>query len=372
MLEEHLKYLADVVRLGAYESAIAKVVNIGDSVVDLGCGSGVLGWLCLRAGAGHVLAIDESDMLEIARHSLAAAEYGECTTFVHGRSSQVDLANRVDVLVCDHVGYFGFDYGILAFMQDARKRFLKPGGKLIPSRICLNASIVGSELCEERINAWRGTSIPPAFNWVQKLVVNSKHGMDFAPADVLAVPVVLGDLDLYVDAPDFFSWRGEVRVDRDGVVHGLGGWFDCELAEGVWMTNSPLAEEHIQRSQAFLPIDEAVPVTAGDTVNITIMARPAEHLIAWGLEFPATGQRFSHSTWEGEFLTQAKLTRANPSHIPSLGSRGRAISIVLGYCDGQKTMLEIEQEVLRNHPNLFPSNAEISRFVSSVLSRETE
>ena len=33
---------------------------------------------------------------------------------------------------------------------------------------------------------------------------------------------------------------------------------------------------------------------------------------------------------------------------------------------------EIEQAVLRDHPNLFPSPAEISRFVAQALGRDTE
>ena len=82
-------------------------------------------------------------------------------------------------------------------------------------------------------------------------------------------------------------------------MNGVAGWFDCELATNVWMTNSPLAAKPIQRPQAFLPIGEAVQVKGGDVVKATIMARPADNLIAWVVEFPETGQRFSHSTWQG-------------------------------------------------------------------------
>lgn len=55
------------------------------------------------------------------------------------------------------------------------------------------------------------------------------------------------------------------------------------------MTNSPLAEGRINRPQAFLPIDEAVEVKAGERVKATVMARPAEHLIAGVVEFPTSG-----------------------------------------------------------------------------------
>ena len=81
-------------------------------------------------------------------------------------------------------------------------------------------------------------------------------------ADV-SLAVLDGDtlthFDLRADNPDFFSWTAELRIERDGAMHGLIGWFECELADGVWMTNSPLADRRIERSQAFLPIAEAVP-----------------------------------------------------------------------------------------------------------------
>ncbi len=105
---------------------------------------------------------------------------------------------------------------------------------------------------------------------------------------MLSAPAALGDIDLRADNPDFFSWTAELRIERDGAMHGLADWFECKLAKGVWMTNWPLADQAIQRPQAFLPIAEAIPVQARDSVKARVMARPADHLIAWVVDFPAT------------------------------------------------------------------------------------
>jgi hypothetical protein len=101
------------------------------------------------------------------------------------------------------------------------------------------------------------------------------------------------------------------------------------------------------------------------------MARPAEHVIAWTVEFPASGQRFSHSTWQGMLLSPEDLLRSNPNHVPHLSREGEARMTVLGYCDGKRTAQEIEQAVLHDHPDLFPSPMEISHFVFHVLGRDT-
>jgi protein arginine N-methyltransferase 1 len=155
-------------------------------------------------------------------------------------------------------------------------------------------------------------------------------------------------------------------------MHGLVGWFECELAEGVWMTNSPLSDVAIDRPQVFLPIEDAIQVKAGDRVTVTVMTRPADSVLAWSVEFSATGQRFQHSTWNGLTVSPAELIRACPDRVPSLNREASARIIVLRYCDGRRTVSEIEQAVSRDHPNLFPSPEESSRFVAQVLGRDTE
>ena len=202
--------------------------------------------------------------------------------------------------------------------------------------------------------------------------INAKHAINLEREDLLSPAVALGDINLYSDSPGFFAWKVEFRVERDGAANGVAGWFDCELAGNVWMSNSPLAQEPIQRPQAFLPISEAVPVKGGDTVKATIMARPADRMIAWVVEFPRTGQRFSQSTWQGMLLTEGDFVRANPGHVPRLSHEGRARLIVLGYCNGNRTAQEIAHAVLRDHPGLFPSQTEISEFVLDALRRDTQ
>jgi protein arginine N-methyltransferase 1 len=71
-------------------------------------------------------------------------------------------------------------------------------------------------------------------------------------------------------------------------------------------------------------------------------------------------------------LGPADLICANQHRVPRLSREGQARSTVLRYCDGQRTAREIEQAVLRDHPDLFPSSDAISRFVVRVLSRDTE
>ena len=73
VLEEHIEYLTLPGRNALYAKAISRIIKPGDVVVDLGCGVGVLGLLCLEAGAARVYGIDHSDAIELARETVAKA-----------------------------------------------------------------------------------------------------------------------------------------------------------------------------------------------------------------------------------------------------------------------------------------------------------
>jgi SAM-dependent methyltransferase len=371
MLQEHLAYVADPARLEHFRAAINTTVKQGDRVADLGSGSGVLGLLCLQAGAAHVHFVEHSAMIDVARQTIARAGCADRASFIRCRSQQVDLPEKVDVVVCDHVGYLGVDYGIVELLRDARRRFLKPDGRIIPASITLQLAAIDAERCRELTDGWQAEGVPGEFHWLRDYAVNTVHAVELKSADLVSGVAALGRIDLSADAPDFLSWTTGLRIERDGIVRGLAGWFDCELATEVWMTNSPLATKPIRRPQAFLPINEPVPVKTGDRLTATVMARPADNVTAWTVEVAATGRRFSHSTLQGMLLAPEDLVTANPARVAQPSPEGRARVSVLRYCDGRRTVREIEQAILSDHPNLFPSTAEISRFVAHVLGTDT-
>ena len=63
-IEEHYGYLSDRVKVAQYQEAINRLVRSEHVVLDLGCGSGLLGLMALRAGARKVYFVEEG-MLEL-------------------------------------------------------------------------------------------------------------------------------------------------------------------------------------------------------------------------------------------------------------------------------------------------------------------
>lgn len=351
---------------------MAKTVRGTDHVLDLGCGVGILGTLCLQAGAAGVTAIESTSVADVAKEVFERAGYGDKCDVLRGNADQLTLKQTVDLIVCDHVGYFGLDYGILALLQDARTRFLGVGGRIMPMGVDLFLAPVGSEACAKAAFGWSEQNIPPELHWITEHSVNHKHAVNLERDHILGTPDHVESLDFRTESRSFFSWKTELTITKASEMHGLAGWFDCTLCEGVTMTNSPLNPDRINRSQAFFPISKPLQVAEGDVLQVTFVLRPDEDLFSWSVEHIPSGWKCRQSTWEGLALNAHDMRNAKPNHIPNLTAHAKAREIVLGYCDGLRTVAEIERAVLKDHPSLFPTSVAISHFVADCLGGSTE
>jgi SAM-dependent methyltransferase len=371
ILEEHAGYLTDQVKLERYQAAINRTVRPAHRVLDLGCGSGVLGLMALRAGADKVIFVEEGAVIEVARRTVADAGFSDKAEFFQINSFQLALSERVDIVVCDHVGYFGFDYGLLELLSDAKQRFLKPGGILIPTQLELKLAPIESTACRKLVGQWQDGSIPKDYSWLGLAAANSKHGMQLAAEDLIGEPASLATLEPGADPASFMSWDVEFKCARDGMLDGIAGWFDCQLFDNIRMTNSPATPDNLQRPQAVFPLAAPVHVTAGECIRVNTMVRPLDHLIGWVVELPEQDLKFSHNTFNGLLIDRNSLLRTQPDRIAALNNRGQARQVVLSYCDGHRTVAEVQALIQQEHPKLFPSAQAMSSFIAQILAWDT-
>ena len=118
----------------------------------------------------------------------------------------------------------------------------------------------------------------------------------------------------------------------------------------------------------FLPVEQPVSVKAGDRIGLTLHVMPAEIMLSWKLQLP-DGRVSAHSVMKGMLLTRHDLVRTRPDLVPTLTSWGEARRSVLMLCDGRTTLAELEGEVQRRHPTLFPTPRDAQRFVAEVITR---
>lgn len=305
-LEDHRKYLDDPPRLAAFQSALQAVVRAGDVVLDLGSGSGILGFLACRAGASRVYAVDHSPAIQLGRELARANGFADRITFIYATSTAVTLPELADVLVFDQLGPMGFQAGSLEYGTDARRRLLTPEARSIPASFEIHLAAVGGAAVSARINFWTSRPLDIDLSPVHGLAANTLYtappdGLDLLTPSArlvqsevagLAVAPLSGDVDLEVTSP--------------GMLDGLCGWFVAQLAPGIEMTNGPGASGRIDRQVALLPIVPALKVTVGDRIRVRARILPIEEQVAWEVNVTAADGspkgHARHSTFLGTLI----------------------------------------------------------------------
>jgi hypothetical protein len=102
------------------------------------------------------------------------------------------------------------------------------------------------------------------------------------------------------------------------------------------------------------------------------MARPADHILAWTIELPEGGEKYSLSTFNGLLLDDETLEHSHPDRIAQLNDRGKALRIILSYCNGERTVAEVEAKVREEHPDLFPSARATTKLIQQALAWNTK
>jgi protein arginine N-methyltransferase 1 len=296
-------------------------------------------------------------------------------------SSDVTLPERVDAIVCDQIGHFGVEAGLVEYGADARDRFLKPGGIMLPARIDLFVAPVEASELFDQVQFW--TRRPGGFDFVpaRRWAANTGYPTHLPRKALLGGSVRAHQIEMATITPAPFSFNTALTVERAGTLHGLGGWFSAQLSSGTVLSNGPDANPRLYRRNVFFPIDAPVAVDAGDVVEAQMRVMPAEVVVTWTVDVWRAGAsrlasdrkgHFRHSTLNGMLLSREDLRRMDPRFVPSLTARGVARQSVLALCDGRRTIAEIEREVQRRHPDLFKSVAEAGAFVSEVVTRYSE
>jgi hypothetical protein len=324
-----------------------------------------------------VYSIEETGLTELARGVATANGFGDRIVFFQQSSQETTLPERVDVIVCDFIGGFGFDATLIEDGSNARERFLKPGGRMLPAVVELALAPVEDAAVYDQIDFWAHR--PGAFDFApaRQWAANTGYPVVTPPEALLGLPATAICLDMatVVNAPLAFSAR--LVATRPGTLHGLAGWFRARLSPSVFLSNAPDAQPRMTRRNVFFPIETPVAVTPGDVIDVRMNVMPAETLVAWNVEIHdgktnESKGRFRQSTLNGMLLSRNKLRRTDPAFVPSLTPRGEARLSVLTLCDRQRSLAEIEREVLQRHPKLFKSLGEAGAFVAEVVTRYSQ
>lgn len=268
----HKVMLQDVVRTDAYQKSISEVVRPEHSVLDFGCGTGVLAMFAARAGARKVIAVDRSPFIKTAKE-IAIQNSFDNIDFYHDDHLSLQLEEKVDVIVSEWMGHCLFYEAMLEPLLAIRDRYLAKDGVMIPAEVSLHAGLVCDEDLLEDLSFLGQRPYGIDFSPISHVPFQQTDLVTLGPESILKGTAHLGSLNMHglskSDTPRVFS--GTINPTKKTKIFALCGWFSSELSPGVTLGTGP-NDMPTHWDQVLFPLPE--PFTVDPSMELTITISP--------------------------------------------------------------------------------------------------
>jgi len=354
-------------RTSAYARALEALIVPGAVVLDIGAGPGIMSLLACRAGASKVYAVESEDVIQLAVQAAADNGFSSRIEFIQAMSTEIDLPEKVDGIVTDIHGATPLARKSLVSILDARDRFLKPGGWIVPGRETVWAALISSATLYDRFfNVW-DTEYQFDFKSARFKACNTPRATLANAEDLLVAPQRLAVLDY--KKLDGINMNGEISwvMDRGATAHGICLWFDSETGLGFSFSNHPASHKANIYRQLFLPWQEALELIAGDRVEIRVRADFVHSDYIWSWETRTmSGERvkseFRQSAFNGAPLSPDRLRKRANRFVPEPNEDSRIDSLALKLMRQKVSLDEIAKALLAEYPVRFKNwNAALTR-----------
>uniref|UniRef100_A0A1L8DM44 type I protein arginine methyltransferase n=1 Tax=Nyssomyia neivai TaxID=330878 RepID=A0A1L8DM44_9DIPT len=234
-LEVHELMLNDIARTFAYKDAILQNEQsfANKTVMDIGCGTGILSLFCAKAGAKKVFAIEASNTAKLAEEIVAENECQEVIEVFHGRVEDFQLppgTEAVDIIVSEWMGFYLVHESMLASYLYARDKFLKKDGLMFPDTASIYTAPCQLPQMFEHWEDFAGIRMGSFGERLRAQKSSRPEIVQLMDEQLLHSGELLVWLDLKtvtLEDVDSISGRHMVLAQNHGNFQGVCIWFEC-------------------------------------------------------------------------------------------------------------------------------------------------
>ncbi|XP_073282024.1 protein arginine N-methyltransferase PRMT10-like isoform X1 [Primulina huaijiensis] len=265
--------LCDRVRMDAYFNAVFQNKHhfFEKTVLDVGAGSGILAIWSAQAGAKKVYAVEATKMAEHARKLVEANNLHNVVEVIEGSIEDVNLPEKVDVIISEWMGYFLLRESMFDSVICARDRWLKTNGVMYPSHARMWMAPIRSGLVdqkmkdyEETMDDWHcfvnetkscygvdmGVLTKPFTEEQRKYYLETSTWKNLHPNQIIGTTVVIKEIDcLKATVNDICAVRASFLSSitaENSRLCGFAGWFDVHFRG----SNTNPAQQEIELTTA--------------------------------------------------------------------------------------------------------------------------
>ncbi len=368
-------------RIDPYVQALKAAIKPGDVVLDIGTGTGFFAVLACQFGAKKVYAIEPDRAIIVAQQVAIDNGCADKIEFIQALSTQIDLPERVNVMISDLRGVIPLYQHHLTAIADARARFLIPGGIQIPQQDTIWATLISDRDYYQQtyLSPWEDAPYGCILTANRQFVTNTWKKHRLQPEQSLVDPQVLMTLDYTTNIESHLKTTITWTVTKSATVHGIGMWFDTILTEGISFSNAPDQPEFIY-GNAFFPLSNPVDLMPGDRVSVALQANLIgdDYIWAWQTQVTAGDNphhlkaNFQQSTFFSVPRSLKMLEKRSDTYIPHLSVAARIDLTILNWMAETKPLGDIADLLTQQFPQQFSTQRKALNYVGEMSQRYCE
>lgn len=360
--DQYCWMIADEFHSQPFVQILRESVTNDSIVLDIGCGTGIYSLLACQFGAKKVYAVEPNPLIHLAKNF--AAQYG-CQNkieFIENISTEIELPEPADVLICDLHVDTPFNELSVASIIDARKRLLKPDAILIPRKDTMYFALAEcKDFFEKNISRYLRDYYGINMSSAKRLLTNRMLHPDKKDITQFSEPKIFATLDYATLEEVSFSSQLDWEIKNKGTIHGLLGWFECELGKNIEISNE-LDNQQTVYGVPFFPFDEAVEVEVGDRVevNLSVNLENISYIWNWNTVIYSKKRptelkaKFVQSTGAGVFTPPpTSMLKQSEYFSPRPNETAVVDLLFLNLANGEMLLGDIADEMLEKFPDKF-------------------
>jgi len=279
----HEEMLKDEVRTLTYRNSMYHNKHLfkGKTVLDVGCGTGILSMFAAKAGAKKVIGIECSSIVEYAQKIVKANNLDDVVEIIKGKVEEVSLPegiDKVDIIISEWMGYCLFYESMLNTVLYARDKWLAPGGMIFPDRATLYVTAIEDrQYKDEKINWWDQV-YGFDMSCIRKTAVSEPLVDVVDPKQVVSNSCLVKEVDMYtVKIEDLsFSAPFHLQMRRDDYMQAIVAYFNIEFTKCHKRTGFSTSPEsrYTHWKQTVFYFNDYVTVKKGEEVCGVFAVKP--------------------------------------------------------------------------------------------------
>lgn len=267
----YFSMVRDKARHKIYEMAFRRAIGPGSRVLDIGAGTGLFAMMAARAGAAEVVTCEQNTTVAAAVSAVIAQNgLADRVRVVAKHSADleigVDLSGPADVVVWDNLTRNLIGAGALPAVEQAVRRFARPGARVIPARGVIRVALAEDlKFDRNQMSNVEGFDLS-LFN--QLMVSHYVVPVDKHRISLRSKPEDLIRFDFESGGP-FPETKVEIILScTGGRVNGIEQWIRLELDDKAFYENAPPADDSSSLRTEFYPFMWPIEAAPGASVTV--------------------------------------------------------------------------------------------------------